>query len=1134
MSIDITTLALAKEYTNRMVGSGGTGCGVNGKDGITPHIGDNGNWFIGTVDTGISAQGPAGENGVTPHIGTNGNWYIGSVNTGVSAKGAKGDNGLDGNGIKSAILNSDYTLTLTFDDGTTYTTPSIRGATGVPGSAGKDGTDGVGIASIKQTATSTTDGGNNVFAVTLTNGTSATFTVKNGSKGSTGNDGSNGADGGHYTPIVTQPTSDTMQISFTPSRSDMPAVNPVTVNLPVSEGSGQNANGITPDGRVIDLKKYGITAVDYEPPFTEEMYHVAYANGTGIQQAIDDAKAVGMTDVILPAGRYPVCYHASADDERNPIVNIKGVNLFAAGVTLYVIYDEEGNNPYFTGETPRLLQGSVTETDSDVYGLHCIGERAYRVENAQYREFSSGIELNAGCNGNTIDNCICEYFSGDGFGAGTHMEQFGGWPGSVWTATAWNGTEFVYDEYKYTSEMHGASWIDQTRPIWMRVQEYNLWTYQQPTIHCFAADGGYLGKVKFWQGEYFYFLPGTDKWCLEIKFGSPHAEDSVVHYDVWLGYGFYNGTILRNCIARYNTRGGMSNLPNNAHLIDCTMHHNGCAWDGMPGFYDGTQFGLDIEDIYINNITLERCNIYGNLHGVLWRCRNIKFIDCTIEGYTKSLNYCGGFHAEHTKFLSGLTLDGAAPYGRKIAIGCEFAGTIPKEIVVLDDVAKIPASAVLIGDKRSVLELRNAAGETVMSVDLTYLGKRLGEEIVQDMLMFDMDFTKFTEDSRTMDDTTGNASVTVPADAAITGYGIGVAGYGKPVQATWKEGTSFNGEFCLEMTCFGRPNNPIAGPAGGIFAPAAQKGTPLMNTTGYPTQHTLSQKYITTAGETVVAVMETDFPKATTDAGEQKYISDANFPGRSLTRVEHLVANYKADGTVDVYVNGLKVTGSGHPDRSKMYAEDFASWDMSYYAAGFNFWGGATNEKQILRSIRWYNRCLTPDEVASNMLYELNQIGTVWRVYTTLKNATVDNVPTITGDGKPYTATVTANDGYTLEGATVTVTMGDVDITETAYADGAINIEAMTGDVTITVTAVAMYAVTNTLTNVTSGNSDAYVMPNAAYSATLTADEGYTLSSVNVTMGGTDVTDTVYADGVITIEAVTGALVVTATAEAAA
>lgn len=293
MSIDITTLALAKEYTNRMVGSGGTGSGVSGKDGITPHIGDNGNWFIGTVDTGVSAQGPAGENGVTPHIGTNGNWYIGSANTGVSAKGAKGDNGLDGNGIKSAILNSDYTLTLTFDDGTTYTTPSIRGATGVPGSAGKDGTDGVGIASIKQTATSTTDGGNNVFAVTLTNGTSATFTVKNGSKGSTGNDGSNGADGGHYTPIVTQPTSDTMQISFAPSKSDMPAVNPVTVNLPVSENSGQNPGiHIGPEPPTDSSMLWVDTDDETEDPDPLKNYYTKAQTDTAIRQYVDAALGV--------------------------------------------------------------------------------------------------------------------------------------------------------------------------------------------------------------------------------------------------------------------------------------------------------------------------------------------------------------------------------------------------------------------------------------------------------------------------------------------------------------------------------------------------------------------------------------------------------------------------------------------------------------------------------------------------------------------------------------------------------------------------------------------------------------------------------------------------------------------------
>lgn len=53
--------------------------------------------------------------------------------------GAPGIDGADGVGIASAEMNSDYSLTLTFTDGTSYTTPSIRGANG------EDGTNGLGF-----------------------------------------------------------------------------------------------------------------------------------------------------------------------------------------------------------------------------------------------------------------------------------------------------------------------------------------------------------------------------------------------------------------------------------------------------------------------------------------------------------------------------------------------------------------------------------------------------------------------------------------------------------------------------------------------------------------------------------------------------------------------------------------------------------------------------------------------------------------------------------------------------------------------------------------------------------------------------------------------------------------------------
>ena len=92
-------------------------------------------------------------------------------------------NGADGNGIASAVLNADYTLTLNFTDGTSYTTPSIRG---------DKGADGVSIASVQQTTTSAADGGTNVVTVTLSNGQKATFEVKNGKQGSKGDKGDPG------------------------------------------------------------------------------------------------------------------------------------------------------------------------------------------------------------------------------------------------------------------------------------------------------------------------------------------------------------------------------------------------------------------------------------------------------------------------------------------------------------------------------------------------------------------------------------------------------------------------------------------------------------------------------------------------------------------------------------------------------------------------------------------------------------------------------------------------------------------------------------------------------------------------------------------------------------------------------
>lgn len=57
-------------------------------------------------------------------------WYVWDAEQGDYVSTNVPANGIAGNGIESAVLNNDYTLTLNFTDGTSFTSSSIRGETG--------------------------------------------------------------------------------------------------------------------------------------------------------------------------------------------------------------------------------------------------------------------------------------------------------------------------------------------------------------------------------------------------------------------------------------------------------------------------------------------------------------------------------------------------------------------------------------------------------------------------------------------------------------------------------------------------------------------------------------------------------------------------------------------------------------------------------------------------------------------------------------------------------------------------------------------------------------------------------------------------------------------------------------------
>jgi len=98
-------------------------------------------------------------------------------------KGPQGDTGLTGNGIASTTLNNDYTLTVNYTDGTSYTTPSIRGAQGV---------QGVSVIGFTQTGETET---NTVYNLVFSDGRTQSVAIPKGAKGDKGDTGNTGAQG---------------------------------------------------------------------------------------------------------------------------------------------------------------------------------------------------------------------------------------------------------------------------------------------------------------------------------------------------------------------------------------------------------------------------------------------------------------------------------------------------------------------------------------------------------------------------------------------------------------------------------------------------------------------------------------------------------------------------------------------------------------------------------------------------------------------------------------------------------------------------------------------------------------------------------------------------------------------------
>lgn len=184
--------------------------GVSGTDGITPHIGDNGNWFIGETDTNKPSQGTNGVNGndgvgiTKSEVNTSGELVI-TYSNGDSTNLGKivGKDGLDGtnghNGLSAYEIaknggfigtKEDWLESLKGEKGEQgeQGIQGIQGIQGEQGEKGQNGADGIGI-------TNSEINKNGELVITYSNNTVDNLGVVVGADGKDGTNGTNGVDG---------------------------------------------------------------------------------------------------------------------------------------------------------------------------------------------------------------------------------------------------------------------------------------------------------------------------------------------------------------------------------------------------------------------------------------------------------------------------------------------------------------------------------------------------------------------------------------------------------------------------------------------------------------------------------------------------------------------------------------------------------------------------------------------------------------------------------------------------------------------------------------------------------------------------------------------------------------------------
>ncbi|GAF67010.1 hypothetical protein BTS2_3918 [Bacillus sp. TS-2] len=379
---------------------------------------------------------------------------------------------------------------------------------------------------------------------------------------------------------------------------------------------------------VIDLERWGITNGLPSKPYQASDYELADQNIRGLNQALNHAVELNVTNVFLPKGEYALCY-------PREIKMLSHITLHLNGSILKVIYDSDHQSPFDTRNSNdyfNFIGNSISfenVTNAHLIGgtiIGCRDDRSFSSPNERRQEHTYGVIITKGSNHCSVKNCVVRDYMGDNISIRSDSPQ--------------TLAEFNLNLSLQTVDQRGALIPSENALtsgfIDIPNQEYTSFLiagfgYARHTslirkevhVHFYNENNEYLRSLRNRKIYTPITIPLTAR-KLRIEFLNETNPSKNMNITIRWGLFPNFNTIEHNEI--YNGhRGGITSGGSYNMIQHNIIRDNGYNFlDGKPLFSDSTRYGINQEDSYGDHCVIRNNLIYNSNHGILVGCYSIE------------------------------------------------------------------------------------------------------------------------------------------------------------------------------------------------------------------------------------------------------------------------------------------------------------------------------------------------------------------------------------------------------------------------------------------------------------------------------------------------------------------------------